>query len=170
MECIEARKLIPLASGGDVAEEEQEALSTHIEDCAACRRLWQKYLADREAIKSLCSLPLPEETEKRLLNFFDTLLKRRKKTPSPVMRIVHILTAVALILITFSILFISILEEEKKEDKPTQPKTVFERIEYHRTLRRAYENASVDGKMKAMPAEREKCRLLDSADTSPFDF
>ena len=172
MDCAEVRRLIPLASGGDVGEEEAEAVRTHTAVCADCRRVWEKYLGDREALKELRSLPLPSAVESRLHSFIDSVLKERSRRErlQPAARVARFVTVAAVILVALCAVLFSVFEKPKEGMEPKSPETVFERVEYYRTMKGAFENASLKRKMKATPAEREKCRLLDSADTSSFDF
>ena len=172
MDCAEVRRLIPLASGGDVGEEEAEAVRAHTAVCVDCRRVWEKYLGDREALKGLSSLPLPSDVESRLHSFIDSVLRERsrKERLQPAARIARFVTVAAVILVALCAVLFSVFEEPKEGAEPKGPETVFERVEYYRTMRGAFENASLKKKVKATPAEREDCRLLDSADTSSFDF
>lgn len=163
---------MPLASGGDVGDEEVEAVKVHTATCAGCRKLWERYLADREALEGLRSLPIPSDVEDRLCTFIASMFKERNREERlrPVARAARVATVAAVILVALCAVLFSVFEEPKERVEPKQPETVFERVEYYRTMRGAFENASLKRKIKATPAERENCRLLDSADTSSFDF
>ncbi|MCX7702611.1 MAG: hypothetical protein N2234_00690 [Planctomycetota bacterium] len=170
MECERVRKLIPLVSGGDGEIEETSLVERHISVCSSCNTLYQQYLSDREALKTLSSPSIPPSVEEKLKNLVETsLIQQRKKRAPLTVRIIRKITGVALIVVAIlAFLFYMGREEPLQEEKP--PEGVVERVEYKRMMNRAVENASIEENEKTTPAKREKCRLLDSADTSHFDF
>jgi hypothetical protein len=175
MDCRKVRELIPLVSGGDSETADVEFVKNHIASCSTCNKLYQKYIADRHALNSLNSFTLSDSIEERLKAISNSVIanrttsERKKKVTPFAVRIVRVLTGTALILIALLAL-VFYLGGQKPPKQEKAPEGIVERIEYNRMIKRAIENATLDEKEKVTPAEREKCRVLDSADTSSFDF
>jgi len=166
MDCRQARKLIPLGSGGDLEPEEQERLERHLMLCPDCSRLWKRYRQDRKSTALLRSPVLAEDVRARLAR------RRRVLTRSRGMEVWMKVVAAACLAFALTLFLANLAFNRSGESPPgdrgpapLQPVTNTVEIPGG-----AYERVRVKGGTDAARVRFERCNVLEAADTASFDF
>ena len=67
MRCQTAQRWLSLWLDNLLSEKEQRALESHLQDCVACRQLWQQWERAREALRSYPTITPSPDFDRRLL-------------------------------------------------------------------------------------------------------
>jgi hypothetical protein len=80
MRCAHAEKLIPLLAGDDLPARQADALRTHLDSCANCRRLAAEFEESRDWMRGF---PAPRFDEAALNDLRDSVLNEIGRTAAP---------------------------------------------------------------------------------------
>jgi hypothetical protein len=131
MNCRKARKLMPLAAGGDAKEKEQLLLSQHVASCTACRSAWREFTGQ---VRALGSLGRTEPPAGLLEGLADAVVEA-SRSPSPARpraampRLRFLVPAAAAVLLLAVLGLSGLLREDVDWREPVIPE-----VSPHRTL------------------------------------
>src|SRR5215475_10884177 len=80
LKCTHAEKLIPLFAGGDLPARQADALRSHLDSCANCRRLATEF---EESLDWMRGLPAPKFDQGALDDLRDSVLSAIGRSATP---------------------------------------------------------------------------------------